>query len=60
MEMKKIETLALNADWEDAAKTLLSEKSEWEHLPFFKQSDWKCKFYGVEPENFKEIIWSTI
>lgn len=56
----KIETLTLNTDWEDAAKTLLSRKSEWEHLPFFKQSDWKCKFYGVEPENFKEIIWSTI
>ena len=54
----KIETLALNIDWNDAAKTLLSKKSEWDSLPFFEQSDWKCKYFGVEPEKFKIIIWN--
>lgn len=53
-----IETLALNTDWNDAAKVLLNRKSEWDTLPFFKQSDWKCKFFGVEPEKFKIIIWN--
>lgn len=59
LEMKeKIETLALNTDWNDAAKTLLRRKSEWDSLPFFKQSDWKCDFFGIEPERFKIIIWN--
>lgn len=53
-----IETLALSMDWNDAAKSLLKRKSEWMHLPFFKQSDWKCKYYGLQPEQFKEIVWS--
>ena len=54
----KIEALALNTDWNDAAKTLLKRKSEWDSLPFFEQSDWKCKFFGIEPESFKIIIWN--
>jgi len=59
LEMKeKIETLALNTDWNDAAKSLLSRKSEWNSLSFFEQSDWKCNFFGVEPEKFKIIIWN--
>lgn len=58
-EMKeKIEILALNTDWNNAAKTLLRRKSEWDTLPFFKQSDWKCDFFGIEPERFKIIIWN--
>ena len=56
----KIEDLALNTDWDSAAKELIERKSEWATLPFFEQSDWKCKFYGIEPENFKEIVWSPI
>jgi hypothetical protein len=55
---EKIETLALNTDWNDAAKSLLSRKSEWDSLPFFEQSDWKCNFFGIEPEKFKIIIWN--
>lgn len=59
LEMKsKIETLALNTDWNDAARTLLSRKSEWDSLSFFEQSDWKCNFFGIEPEKFKIIIWN--
>ena len=55
---EKIETLALNTDWNDAAKALLSRKSEWDSLSFFEQSDWKCNFFGIEPEKFKIIIWN--
>lgn len=59
IEMKtKIETLALNTDWNDAAKSLLARKAEWDSLPFFEQSDWKCRFFGIEPESFKIIIWN--
>jgi hypothetical protein len=55
---EKIETLALSTDWNDAAKSLLSRKSEWDSLSFFEQSDWKCNFFGIEPEKFKIIIWN--
>ena len=55
---EKIEKLALTTDWEDAAKKLLKRKKEWTSLSFFEQSDWKCKFYGIEPEKFKIIIWN--
>ena len=57
---EKIELLALNTNWNQAALELIKRKNEWASLPFFEQSNWKCKFYGIEPENFKEIIWSTI
>ena len=57
---EKIELLALNTNWDQAALELIKRKNEWASLPFFEQSNWKCKFYGIEPENFKEIIWSTI
>lgn len=53
-----IEKLALNMDWEDAAKQLIKRKEEWASLPFFEQSDWKCRFYGIKPEKFKEVIWN--
>lgn len=55
---EKIEKLALNTDWTDAAKELLNRKNEWASLPFFEQSDWKCRFYGIEPEKFKVVIWN--
>jgi hypothetical protein len=46
--------------WDSVAMELIKRKDEWSSLPFFEQSNWKCKFYGIEPENFKEIIWSSI
>lgn len=57
---EKIEYLALNTKWDSVAAELIKRKDEWSSLPFFEQSNWKCKFYGIEPENFKEIIWSSI
>jgi hypothetical protein len=59
LKMKEIvESIALSTDWNDAAKALLRRKDEWAHLPFFEQSDWKCKYYGLQPEQFKEIVWN--
>jgi hypothetical protein len=54
----RIENLALTTDWEDAAKRLLQRKDEWSSLSFFEQSDWKCRFYGIDSEKFKVIIWN--
>lgn len=51
------ENIIINIDWKDAASTLLRRKSEWYHLDFFNQSDWKCEYFGISKERFKMVIW---
>lgn len=53
----KYEPLLLSTDWDDAAKQLLKRKDEWYSLGFFEQSDYKCNFFGIEPEQFKMVLW---
>lgn len=52
-----IEPVLSKVDWDDAGKQVLLKKSEWHHLDFFKQSDWKCKYFGIPREQFKMVIW---
>ena len=54
---KLVESVIISTDWNDAAKSLLSRKDEWYSLDFFKQSDWKCRFFGIGPERFKMVAW---
>lgn len=54
---KMIEPILLNIDWQTASKEILQRKSEWHHLDFFGQSDWKCNFFGVPKERFKMVTW---
>ena len=54
---EKVEKIIMKTDWENAAKELLKRKKEWSSLSFFEQSDWKCSFFGLEPERFKMITW---
>jgi len=54
----EIEILVLNTDWDKVAADLLSRKSEWFHLDFFEQSKWRTDYFGISPENFKNIIWA--
>jgi len=54
----KVESVILNVDWEDAAKSLWNRRDKWMNLPFFEQSDWKCAYFGLGPEKFKEVIWN--
>ncbi len=53
----KYEQQFLNTDWDDAAKSILAKKDKWHHLDFFAQSDWKCNYFGIEREQFKQVIW---
>lgn len=55
---KQVENIVTNVDWDDAAKSLWNRRDEWINLPFFEQSDWKCSYFGLGPEKFKEIIWN--
>ena len=53
-----VEPIILSIDFDDAAEQLLKRKSEWHHLDFFAQSDWKCKYFGVTKERFKMVAWN--
>ena len=53
----KMEEFLLNQDWDERAKTMLERKDEWHKLGFFEQSDWKTKFFGIEKERFKMVLW---
>jgi hypothetical protein len=54
---KEIEPVLLGIDWNKSAQDLLKYKSQWHHLDFFAQSDWKCNFFGIPKEQFKMVIW---
>jgi len=53
-----MEKILQRVDWKDAADTMLKRKEEWHHLDFFSQSEWKTKFFGVEKERFKMVLWN--
>jgi hypothetical protein len=52
-----IEPILESTDWDFAAGQLLKNKSEWHHLDFFQQSDWKCNYFGIPKEKFKMVSW---
>ena len=44
-------------DWNESAQRILEHKSEWHHLGFFEQSEWKTKYFGIDKERFKVVLW---
>ena len=54
---KTCEDVFLNTDWDFSAQYLLNHKSQWHHLDFFAQSAWKCNYFGLPDERFKEVLW---
>lgn len=54
---RRVEKIIDSYDWDYAAKGLIARKEEWHSLDFFGQSDWKCKYFGLPSERFKEVIW---
>tara|TARA_B100000424_G_scaffold227394_1_gene188140 strand:- start:1166 stop:1804 length:639 start_codon:yes stop_codon:yes gene_type:complete len=54
---KQMDIFLLSQDWNKMAKQLLDRKEEWYKLGFFEQSDYKTKFFGIEKERFKMVIW---
>ena len=44
-------------DWNHAAQQILKHKQEWHHLGFFAQSEWKTKYFGIDKERFKVVLW---
>jgi len=56
---KQIEDFILSRDWDHEAEKLLQIKDQWYDLPFFKQTEWRTDYFGLEPENFKNVIWEN-
>lgn len=54
----QVEEQLVSIDWDDAAKEILKRKDEWYHLDFFKQSDYKCRYFGIGSERWKMVVWS--
>lgn len=59
IQVRKLKQQAtfVTTDWDDAGRSLLKHKDQWHHLEFFEQSAWKCKYFGIENERFKMVIW---
>lgn len=53
----EIEEFMLSKDWDDVAKTLWRKKDQWYDLDFFAQTQWRTDYFGLSPENFKNVIW---
>jgi hypothetical protein len=55
--LERHEQLFLSIDWDDAGRSMLAHKEQWYHLPFRAQSHWKCRYFGIDKENFGQVIW---
>ena len=53
----RMEEFLVNQDWPDRARVMLERKEEWHGLGFFEQSEWKTRFFGIEKERFKMVLW---
>lgn len=47
----------MQQDWNHAAKQILKNKDKWHNLGFFEQSEWKTKYFGIDKERFKVVLW---
>jgi hypothetical protein len=60
MKVKKnIENMIMRMNFDEISRDLIDRKKEWVNLEFFEQSDWKCKYFGIQPERFKMIVWNN-
>jgi len=52
-----VDSVLVGIDWEDAAKHLLIKKDEWYSLDCFKQSAYKCRYFGIPEDHYKMVVW---
>jgi len=53
----EIEKFILSLDWDDVAIELWKKRDQWYDLDFFDQTQWRTNYFGLPPENFKNVIW---
>ena len=57
-KQSQIEELVLNTDWEHLAGVFWKQRTEWMHLDFDGQTQYKTDYLGLEPERFKLVAWT--
>lgn len=55
---QKYQIKLASIDWDNAAQCILKSKNQWHNLDFFAQSEWKCRYFGIDNERFKQVIWA--
>ena len=53
----RMDEFLLKQDWDHASQHILKHKQEWHGLGFFEQSEWKTKYFGIDKERFKMVLW---
>lgn len=53
----RVEEIIERSDFDKVVNNLKERKKEWFNLEFFEQSNWKCQYFGIEPERFKMVAW---
>lgn len=56
---QEIEKFILSHNWDEVAEELWDKKDEWFYLDFFEQTKWRTDYFGLTPENFKNVIWES-
>ena len=56
---EQIEQFVISQDWDDIAVKLWNIRDEWINLDFFKQTEWRTNYFGLSPEKFRNVIWSS-
>lgn len=54
---QNLENIILYINFDEVIIDLINKKNEWFNLEFFKQSEWKTNYFGIEPERFKMVGW---
>ena len=54
---KVMDDFLTQQDWNHSAQQILKHKEQWHHLGFFEQSEWKTKYFGIDKERFKVVLW---
>lgn len=54
----QMEKLIESLNFDVVSKNLIARKDEWMNLEFFAQSDWKCQYFGIPNERFKNVVWT--
>ena len=58
-QKKNIEAFIMSKDWDREAEVLWGLREQWGHLDLMEQSDWKCDYYQLPRERYKNVIWDV-
>lgn len=58
-KQQELEKIIVNADWQQLAGIFWQRRDQWMHLDFDGQTRYKTDYFGLEPERFKLVAWTS-